>query len=215
MRGILSALAFAASVVAGPALAQETVSFSIGTVNYTAPMPAGYCMPKGQQVEMARYAASLDKENTTVLTLYACGENASPTDYALVKVPIALASTRITLATVLQDPQFARVEKPGALPGVEDTLEGALSEKTGQDVQVSSAVAALGHDDVCGLVGGSMSATAPNVPNPIYISLGGCMTSVGDRAFMVFFYASGNDPATVKRLIAKSRAFAMTVRIRR
>lgn len=68
------------------------------------------------------------------------------------------------------------------------------------------------------------SASAQQVPK-IRFTLGGdafvaaipdgCMTSVGNRAFVVFFYAGGNDPATVKQLVAKARAFAVSVRVRR
>ena len=214
MAGVLLAVSVAASVVSVPARAQQggTAEFSIGTVNYTVPIPAGYCLPEGaRQIELARYGASLDKENVTPLTLYSCGPSASMSDYVLVKTPTALTSTRITLANILQDPQFARAEKPSAQTGVEDTLEGALAEQTGKDIAVSTAVAALGHDDVCGLIGGSVTATGDRV---IHVSLGGCMTSLGDRAFVVFFYADGNDPATVKRLMAKARVFAMSVRVR-
>ncbi len=213
MRGMMRAAALAAAVTAMPAWAQgsgATAAFKIDTVSYAVPIPAGLCLPtSAKDVESANYAASLDKENVTLLTLYPC--DGDRTSYLLVKTPTAFVSAPVTLATIIDDPYFAAPREPEKLPQVEQTLENAVTERTGKAVEVTSAVRGMGHDDLCGYIGGTVSANG----GAIHVSLGGCMTVVGGRALTIFFYAPGNDPATVQQLMAKARKFGTTVKTTR
>lgn len=215
MRKLMGAVAGMLIALAAPAAAQQsgTVSFSVGGVDFTAPMPAGYCAPTGDRIESAQAAAALDKNNVTNLTLDSCGPAADPADYLIVKTPVDLVSTPMRLRDLLRDPGFARPSEPEAPPETERRMEAAASAKRGEPVDLSGGVAALGHDAVCGYLGGTIAVAATGATD--YFSLGGCMTVVGERVLTVFFYARGNDPAIVTRLRAKARAFALSISVRK
>lgn len=204
----------ATSGFAGSAQAQRggNLSFGVDTVGYTAPLPAGYCLPAGPQLESAQRAAALDKDNVTLLTLDSCGAHADAADYAIVKAPVALAGTEMRLRDVLRDPAFARPTPSEAPPETEKLMEDELSAKTGAPVDLVGGVGGMGHDDVCGYLGGTISAQSGASGT---FSLGGCMTVVGGRVLTIFFYGRGGDAATIRRLQARARAFALSISVRK
>lgn len=59
---------------AGPALAAEpeVVRFQVGDKELHWTIPEGYCRPEGQLATLAQMMATIDTQNVTVLTLYAC-----------------------------------------------------------------------------------------------------------------------------------------------
>lgn len=206
-----AALALAV-LAAGPAAAQRggNLSFSVGAVDFVAPLPAGYCLPLGAQAESAKRTAALDTDNVTLLTLDSCGAGADASDYAIVKTPAALVDTPMTLRKLLRDPAFARQTRPEAPADAEKAMEDDLSARAGAPVDLVGGVGGMGHDEVCGYLAGTISAqgSASGV-----FSLGGCMTVVGGRVVTIFFYGRGGDVATVRRLMAKARAFALSISV--
>ena len=216
MRVLVAALALAGSMLAAPAGAQQggTVRFSVGTVNYVAPMPASYCAPATpDRIRSAEDAAALDKNNLTNLTLDSCGSAADPADYMIVKTPIDLVSAPMALSDILKDPEFARVQRPQEMPETDRAMEAAFLDRTGRAIDLSGGTIGLGHDEVCGYQGGWISVAAGGAER--HYSMGGCITVVGNRVLSVFFYGPGDGPGTVRRLMAKARAFALTISVSR
>ncbi|NML07486.1 hypothetical protein [Sphingomonas sp. G-3-2-10] len=214
MKAILLGL-IASVAICGPALAQSrTVSFEVGGVAFTPPMPEGYCPATAAQQPLDQYAATLDKDNLTSITLHSCGASANMLDYIIIKTPHAVAGTAVTRAQVLESlgPDFdSKDGKPFNLEDTETMLSGALAETTGKKAEVSLDLRPRGKDDVCGYFGG-FNVTTPAGGKKIEMTVGSCITAVDGRVLVLNFYAAGNDPATLAALLRRSRAFALTLR---
>ncbi|MCW3846090.1 hypothetical protein OF829_02495 [Sphingomonas sp. LB-2] len=212
MRGFGIGLAVAALAVAAPAWAQQggTASFGIGGVNYTAPVPAGYCLPaSAAEVERMRAIAVADRENMTALSVISCGSAANPLSYFVVKTPYQAVELPVTLRDVLDLPDFNAPEKDAQIDDQE--MADVVKRETGMDATVRTDIRLMGHDDVCGYMGGTVSV---EIGQERRVSLGGCMTVAGKRMVMVIFTAPGDDPADIARLKAKARAFALTIHVK-
>lgn len=211
-RMIFAAAMLAPLAVAAPAMAQGNATFSVGSVNYTAPVPKGYCLPK-TDAEKQRVAsvAAYDDENLSVLSLIGCGsENADPLNTLVVKVSRSLVNQPMTLSDLLSSPEFAN---SGMLAPVDDEEMGDIVKReTGMDMSVETSIHILGRDDVCGYLGGVVSVSAGD---KVYVTVAGCMTVVGNRTLFVILSAPGSSPATVERLRGKARAFAVSIRTKR
>ncbi|MEZ0242099.1 MAG: hypothetical protein ACAH11_01905 [Sphingomonas sp.] len=211
MRLMIRAAAVLAFVVAAPAWAQETASFSIGSVDYTAPIPTGYCLPvSAEDKRRVEAVAAYDDQNLSVLSLVSCGPNANNLDSFVVKVAKSQVNRPAKLSDLLNGPEFAQ---SGVLAPVDDReMERIANRETGMDLAVESSIKILGHDDVCGYLGGTVAVSSVD---KLYVTVAGCMTVVGDRLLMVIFSAPGNNPADITRLRRKARDFAVSIRARR
>jgi hypothetical protein len=206
------AIALAAFGFAGQAAAQGVAArFEIGGVNFVMPVPAGYCLPTADQQPAVDALAASDRDNKTSLTLLSCGPNADEMDYLIIKTPVDVVSLTISRTTLLSSlgPEF---DKPmGAdfdLGATERDIEGRFSESAGRPVSVAAAVSPRGHDDVCGYIGGTVKSDALEGG---VITVASCLTVVSGRVLAINLYARGDDPATLRALLKRTRALALTV----
>jgi hypothetical protein len=91
---------------ASPARAAEpdVVRFQVGDKELHWTVPEGYCPPKGPMASLAQMMATMDTQNVTVLTLYACDATLTKLDrYILVKAPVA------ALMATLERDQFLKL----------------------------------------------------------------------------------------------------------
>ncbi len=197
---------------AAPAAAQ-TADFSVGSARFTMPLPAGFCLPAtAKQIASAEEMAAFDTDNRTDLTIYTCGD-APGSPYYIVKTPTNLVDTPMTRAQLLAllRPEFARRGTADILIGDTDKEMGeAISRDLGTAVELSSAVGPRGIDDVCAYIGGTMKVSV-GAGREAYITLGACMTAVNGRVLVINHYARGNDPETLKQVLARARAVALTI----
>lgn len=205
----LTMAAVMAVATASPAMAQSA-DFRVGAVRYTMALPKGYCEPtRAEDVSRMHFAASNDKVGMTALSLVPC-EPGDLSDYILVKAPLSMVDTPMTVAQ-LQKEAGAEFDQQGDVPldGLEQDLSSAASERSGQKVEMKTAIGPRGRDDICLYLGGT--ATFEGIAT---LSMGGCMTSVGDRVVVIFVYGPGDDAATVRTLMARSRALAQAIRVK-
>lgn len=199
------ALAGALMMVAGPALAQgvgEPVRFSVGTVSFAMPVPEGYCVPEGEAIARMQRVSARDSEGVTALALVSCGEHADIGDFMMIKTSPAFAARPMTLAELMSDPTFANPPRADtASPG-----KRTMTRANGEQVEVEGGARGMGHDDVCGYVGGAMTSMG------LTSSTVGCATVRGGRLIGIFFTEQGGDQAQLVRLRARARAVAMSIR---
>lgn len=217
--GILKGAALALGMIAAaPALAQaqEVATFSVGGVDFELPIPPGYCLPAGPNVAVAQKLAAADLLNVTNLTLFACDYPTGHSDYFLVKTPSQVLTTSITreqflpaMAEQYKSPEFLARISPEQVNGPHSR---AMSEATGQKVEIESSVAPRGVDDVCAYMSGVIAVNTSDAGYRGEAS--GCTTAVGTRIIMVYYYRSGYDPENAIRNLPRARQFALTIRVR-
>ena len=217
MKSVYVAAGVAALLSAGNAAAQTgTASFNIGSVAVDLTIPAGFCAPTGSAVHKAAVGVASDKENTTHLTLYACAqmENATISDYFLIKTPSTLLNTPATREEVLtaltaemSDPSFS-AENLSSDAG--DKATKSISEASGTATKITTDIRPLGRDKDCAYMGGIVNASTE--AGVFSLNVGGCITAVGNRLVMVFRYTKGTTTAAAAKLLPDARKLAMALR---
>jgi hypothetical protein len=224
MRSIYAALCLAAAAFGSTALAADPpaaprASFRVGGVEFQLPLPSGYCLPRGLQVDVAQLVAAGDTANVTDLTLFPC---AAPTggpdlgtqkDYVLIKTPKQAMLTQVTRKELLEglgeafdNLAFTEALASGKL--MKDAGQG-VSEVVGTKVDLSGNVAPRGKDDVCAYLGGTMTVTA--AVKSYDLSVGACITAVGGLILTIYWYGPDEGPASVARLLVKAKGVARTI----
>ena len=196
-----------AAGAAGP-----TASFRFGGVEFEAPIPEGYCLPQGADIDVAQLIAAGDRDNVTHLTLYRCGPHEGVrTDYILLKTPRQALFANLereqllaAMAQVFESPEFESTV--AAMP---DRVAGDLSTVVGRDVDLAGRVRPLGRDDTCAYMGGTLQVSVAQVTYPI--SLGLCMTVVSGRLVSVNYYGPDRGEAGVRDLLARAKLFAQAM----
>ncbi|HEX8063870.1 MAG TPA: hypothetical protein VF535_11715 [Allosphingosinicella sp.] len=224
MRMKVTALFLGAACIGSTALAAAPpppadASFRVGTVEFRLPLPAGYCLPRGLQVDVAQLVAAGDAQNVTDLTLFPCRsavsgpELGSQKDYILIKTPKQALLTQVTREALLQglgeafeNPAFAEALASGKL--VKDAGQ-EVSEVMGTKVDLSGNVAPRGKDEFCAYVGGTMAVSSALASYTL--SVGACITAVGGRILTVYWYGPDEGPASVARLFLKAKGLARTI----
>ncbi|HEX8124109.1 MAG TPA: hypothetical protein VF548_00840 [Allosphingosinicella sp.] len=228
MRRISAALCLAACLAAAgfgsPALAASPpppagASFRVGGVEFQLPLPPGYCLPRGLQVDVAQLVAAGDTANVTDLTLFPCTAPASgpelgnQKDYILIKTPKQAMVTQVTrkdllagLGEAFDNPAFTEALNSGKL--MKDAGQG-VSNVVGTKIDLSGNVAPRGKDDVCAYLGGAMTVTS--AVKSYALSVGACITAVGGRILTIYWYGPDEGPASVARLLVKAKGVARTI----
>jgi hypothetical protein len=217
MRAMTICLAAAGLLGAGQALAQQapaTARFNVGSVAMDAKLPAGFCEPSGAAIAAARLTAASDPGNATDLTLYPCTDTSgAPPEYFLVKTPRNLLDTAMTreellkaLTAELEDPSFS-AEKLSS--EANSSASDSVSKASGVQVQVKTDIRPLGRDGECAYMGGVVALTAGSQSGSV--NVGGCITAVGNRVVMVFYYRAGSNIAEAAKLLPAAKALAMAI----
>ena len=216
VRGMIRLGALVGLAVSAPAWAQQakTAGFNVGGSNFELPIPDGFCLPTAATATAAEMLKKADPGSATHVSLFACDYATTDTDYYLVKTPAALVSTPVTRAQLLPEiarefasPNLAAQITPEKLNS--QTREG-LSGAVGKDVSVDVQVAPRGTDEVCGYMSGIMNYEMGGKAYKVEIS--GCMSAVGDRVILVFYYHDGDDAAAALRNTAKAKAMMLSIR---
>lgn len=228
MRTIFSALFLgvaclgAATLSAAPTASPEA-SFALAGAAFRVLLPTGYCLPRGQQVDIARLVASGDVRNVTHLTLFPCDAPvdaaglSAQRDYILIKTPKEVLNVQLSreellrgLGEAFDNPAFAQALASGQL--LKDAGKG-VSDVIGTPIDLSGNVAPRGKDDVCAYLGGTMAIASRT--HSYTLAVGTCVTAVGGRAISVNWYGSDESPAGVARLLAKAKGLALTIASRK
>ena len=209
------AAAFFLLGAASAASAQASQSIRVNGVEIQVPIPDGYCLPTGTDVDAFQLLAAADRENVTHLSLAPCGGSAVPAlDYILIKTPREALLADIDRAGLLQgmglvfdSPEFAAVM--AATPGqVADNLSSTL----GRQVDLGGELRPRGRDDVCAYLAGTMRVASG--PQSYAISMSGCITAVGRRVVTINWYGPDRGPEGVAALIVRSRQLAASMSAR-
>jgi hypothetical protein len=224
MRTVLAALCLGATGLGATALpaappAPREASFQVGGVSFRLPLPSGYCLPRGAQVEVARLVAAGDPQNVTNLTLFPCNAPvdaeglSAQKDYILIKTPKQAVDAEVARDALLQgmgeafeSPAFAQAMASGQF--LKESGKG-VSDVVGRKVDLSGTVAPRGKDDLCAYLGGIMSV-ASSIKS-YSLAVGSCITAVGGRVLSVYWYGADERPAGVARLLVKAKGLARTI----
>ena len=216
--GAAALLLAAPGVLAAAPEPSRQASFRVGGVELQAPIPAGYCMPAGTEVDVAQLLAAGDDQNVTHLTLVRCRAPGAPertglgSDYILVKTP-----KQALLVEIGRDQMLAAMGQAFENPALAEALasgkpaedaEKSLSRVIGDKIDLSGNVVPLGRDDVCAYLGGIVNVSTST--QSYRISLGACMTAVGGRLLAIYRYGPDEGQAGVARLLVKAKEFART-----
>jgi hypothetical protein len=225
MRTILAALSLGAACLGSTALpaappVPAEASFQVGGIGFQMPLPSGYCLPRGAQVEIARLVAAGDTQNVTNLTLFPCNapveaeDLGEQKDYILIKTPKQAVNAEVTREALLQgmgeafeSPAFTQAMASGQF--LKEAGKG-VSDVVGRKVDLSGTVAPRGKDDVCAYLGGTMVVTS--TIKSYTLAVGACITAVGGRILTVYWYGADERPSGVARLLVKTKGLARTVR---
>jgi hypothetical protein len=197
------------------AAAAETAQFSIGGVAITSPVPAGYCLPQGPQVQAVNTVAAGDARNVTHLALLACappgGQVAS---YILLKTPNEAVNATLDLNRFLADagaafesPAFKEMLDSGKL---HDESEQSMGKAMGARIDLSGDVRPLGKDERCAYLGGTMHVKSGT--SDYKVSIGMCMTVVAGRLLTINWYGPDKGSAGVRELLVKARGLAAGIK---
>ena len=194
---------------------QEQASFRINGVSFEMPVPAGYCLPSGEQVDVIQIMAAADDRNLTHLAFLRCdGQNDPYQDYVLVKTPRQAVSMSMTRDQLLLSMEGEFRNGPLADRRARQALIGSARESfsstTGVAMELDGDIRPLGLDDRCAYLGGSFTVTSPDITYSL--SLGGCITATEDRVFWIAWYGPRQGSAGVEDLLARSRSLAEQVR---
>lgn len=206
---------FAAALLcaAFPASAAErSASFRSGGVEFQLPLPAGFCLPEGKAIEAAQLLAAGDNENVTHLTLVPCEvKDDLERDYILLKTPVPAIMASFDRAEFLKE-----IEAASATPEVNALFSSPeIARQSGEDlgkvlgtrVDLSGTLRPVGNDDTCWYLGGTI-AVASAVAN-YSISVGICVTVVGQRLLSINWYGPDKGSPGVAELLVKAKRLAL------
>lgn len=201
----LVALTPAAAVRAAPA------SFRSGGVEFQMPIPAGYCLPKGSQIDIVQLLAAGDDRNVTHLTLLPCVEKKGiDRDYIVLKtpkeallVPLDRAKFLEELGAVFESQEFRSELASGNILQESGKAAGAV---VGTPIDLTGDIRPLGKDERCGYMGGTLKV-ASAVAN-YTLAVGMCMTVVAGRLLTINWYGPDTGSRGVAELLQKSRRLA-------
>ena len=193
------------------AAAAPAAEFRSGGLEFQVPMPEGYCLPAGSDVDIAQLVAAGDSANVTHLTLVPCSKKQGlADDYIILKTPKAV------LLVTFDRPQF--LEELGAAfgsPELSSALaSGKLLEQSGKEmgevigvpVDLTGEIKPLGKDDVCAYLGGTINVSSAAAS--YRIAVGMCMTVVAGRVLTINWYGPDRGSAGVASLLLKSKRLA-------
>lgn len=224
--------ALACAVVAGPAfaapskpaptralavpIAPPTLSFRIMGDEIIVPTPAGYCEATGAFADAAQLAAAGDNQNLTPLTLYNCAEMAAggpAQHWAMIKVPKSMMNARATLAELLAAMGSIPDSEMQALirdPKITDDVSKNLSQVSGAEVKVASAIAPVDRDDNGYYMAGTVNMASGQEAVGVAVAVG--LTTVKGHIISFNLYGPGQTPAAIRAVLDDARAATKKLR---
>jgi hypothetical protein len=207
---VASALAVVATQT--PAVAQESASFRFAGMQFEVPLPAGYCVPRGEDVDSAQVLAAADPGNVTHLTLVPCrpGEGPGAAEYILIKTPVQALTVRIGREQFLSGMEAAFRDGPFNSAAFRESINADaarnLERVTRTPVNLGGIVRPLGLDATCAYLGGTVEVRSPGAN--FQRAVGICMTAISDRPLNINWYGPDRGSDGVADLLVRSRALA-------
>lgn len=184
--------------------------FMIGTIEYSLPIPEGFCLPQGEELADSQYIATFDPTNATPVDLQRCGTYNS--NYTLVKharnaPPVGLS--RAAFIEVMAQYFADQANKPSLDSSIDKVREG-MSEKTdGVMTQGETQFGYTGHDDTCIYLAGKMQVVIDGTA--FWRNVGSCTTLVGGRVISIHSYANEDWNIPSAELRDRSRDIAQSI----
>jgi hypothetical protein len=193
------------------AAAQSSADFRSAGAAFNVPLPAGYCLPKGAQIDAARVVAAGDTRNVTHLTLMPCDLSAGALPgYILLKTPNESLSATYNLKAFLdsagaafESPEFKALVASGK---INEESEASMSQALGTRVDLDGVIRPLGKDERCAYLGGTVRVRSGAADNRV--SVGICMTVVAGRLLTINWFGPDKGSAGVAELLVKSKGLA-------
>ena len=211
----ISSVTFVATVVALSAgvsaqAPANTVPFAIGGTGFEVPLPAGYCLPTGDDLENARWAAEQDGANATPVDVERCGTFGE--DYILIKHPRDIAPITVEKSVFLGYVQDMLQTQHGMdeVRQAADQAGAEMNENTGGEIQMGAPdIRYAGADEDCVYLTGTIPLTAGGTSSVARV--GTCFTLVGATHMVVHSYDFRPNGASFETLTARSGAVARSV----
>ena len=203
-------LAAAAVLAAAPAPKGEQV-VQIGAVKNVVPIPAGFCLPSGNDIAIFQALAAPDVDNVTLLSLTECRKTAAR-HYLLVKTPVAALNAEVSRAELLKElgDAMETPEMSKQLEEVPGEISKGKTRQAGEPTKVTGEFGPRGRDDVCVYIGGR--ATTATASDSQTQALAGCMTAVNGRMISLYAFADSTDAEAYKTLLPQLKAWAQSIR---
>jgi len=207
---MFSSLIVAAALAAGSAPSDTPSAFRVGPVAFDLPVPAGFCLPQGEDAAAAQLIAASDRDNVTHASLLQCDEKRRWVDYFLIKTP-----TTALVATMTND-AFQRAAEPELAKGFNsDEITASVSKDVSETVQskidLKGQIVFLGKDETCLYLGAVFDVTGAN-GTAYTLAMAQCMTVVGGKMLSIYRYGEGKDGKAVEALKPSAKALAQAIR---
>lgn len=193
--------------IATPVAAQSR--FRVGTVEFTAALPAGYCpAAEGKNAAVAQMVAAADNRNVTHLTVLSCDAEKAWKDYFILKTPNELLAVSTNTAELQRAIGPALNAQSG---GENEEASKSVSRTMGSPVQIKGEVRGYGQDAHCVYLGAVLDMAAPERGIAYTLAMSGCMTVVSGKVVTIYRYAPGTTDADVRKLMPSVLAFAKAI----
>ncbi|MFN4096620.1 MAG: hypothetical protein ACK4GG_07625 [Sphingomonas sp.] len=197
------------AATATPAATQNR--FRVGTVEFSAALPAGYCAAaEGKPAAVAQMLAAADNRNVTHLTALSCDADKAWKDYFILKTPNELLAVSTNTAE-LQQAVGPALKAASSAKDVEEASKN-LSRTMGSPVQVKGEVRGYGQDAQCLYLGAVLDLVAPDKGVKYTLAMSGCMTVVSGKVVTIYRYAPGTTDADIRALMPSVLAFAKAIK---
>lgn len=197
-------------VCAAESQGNDLAYFRMGGVDFAVPIPAGYCVPQGRDVDIAQALAATDNINLTHVTLMKCGEN-DLLNYFILKTPRAAILKDFQLEPFLNEIgvqfQSTAIKDFMSDGSLDKEVKKGFQTVLGSDLDLTTDIKPLGRDERCAYVGGTAEFT--NVPDPYKISMGRCITIISNRIISIYSYGSRTDVQGVVEQLKKAKELSV------
>ena len=188
--------------------------FRMGGIEITAPLPQGYCLPAGNQIDAAQLVAAGDTLNVTHLTFFVCGTKEMADDYILLKTPTQVLAATVTLPELLDGlgAAFANPTFRKSLESGDFTKDSAksVSRALGSEIGLAGQILPIGKDDRCAYMGGTIAVQGYGMAYSL--SIGMCLTVVAGKVISINWYGPDKGKEGIAALLLKTRAYAERLR---
>ena len=214
-----AALMMGAAMMASPLSAQDqkvqptevsvpATQFTIGDQSFVMPIPAGFCLPRGENQTASQELAATDITNRTLVDMDVCGTFAI--NYVLVKTP--RQSPMIPIPREQFFSLMAREVEAGT------AREQAIEQANEAIAQISEGTITLepsdfgfeGYDDECLYTSGIIRLQTETEVDKAHAA--GCTTLIANRLLSVHVYDYTEEPATIEVLRERARDIALSIR---
>jgi len=196
------------AAIATPASGQSR--FRVGTVEFTAALPEGYCIADGQNAAVAQRVAAADKLSVTHMTAVSCDSEKAWIDYFILKTPNDLLAVSTSTADFQQVVGPLLKGAPSAKE-VEEVNDG-LARATDSQVKIKGEARGYGQDANCLYIGAVLERAAPESGLTHVFAMSGCMTVVSGKVVTILRYAPGSTDADIRALMPSVLAFAKAIK---